>query len=84
MRWPAELCSHLMVMTECSRRPQWARERRRAKGIVNVLICVMCAWVSCLRFFFLLILFFVLSARALDTSCIGFEFTLWLKTFCTW
>ena len=34
-REPAEVCPHLMVMTACSKRPQWARERRRAKGIVR-------------------------------------------------
>ena len=34
-REPAEVCPYLMVMTACSRRSQWARERRRAKGVVR-------------------------------------------------
>ena len=73
MREPAEVCPHLMAMTACSRRPQRARERRRAKGIasrrysqIKVPICVMCAGL-CLFFFLVVVLVCVFSARKFDT-----------------
>ena len=81
MREPAEVYTHLMVMTACSRRSQWARERRRAKGIVRTRFSqFQCAHLCDV---FIGDVFpdvvFVPSARAHDTLCTGFDFTLWLK-----
>ena len=80
MREPAEVCPHIMVMTACSRRSQWARERRRAKGIVKPRFsqfqCAhLCDVYIGVVFPFFVDLVFVLSARPLDTSCTGFDFT---------
>ena len=71
MREPAEACPHLMAMTACSKRPQWARERKRAKGTVRP----RSSQFQCAHLWdvyrdvvpFFVVLACVLSARALDT-----------------